>query len=148
MVAIGKAAHAMLDGLRAVFAARLFLRRHCLRAGCARRIRTPALQYFVGGHPIPNEESWKAAKAILEMLADCDEQTLIFFLLSGGGSALVELPLDPRLYLADVQQIHRALVGCGASIEDINAVRKHISAVKGGRLGCCGDVTPRKLHWP
>jgi hydroxypyruvate reductase len=133
VVAIGKAAHAMLDGLRAS------LPRDISFAGIASAPvnpgnARPGMQYFIGGHPIPNEDSWNAAKAILEMLSACDGQTLVFFLLSGGGSALVELPLDPLLNLADVQQIHRVLVGCGAPIEAINTVRKHISAVKGGRL--------------
>jgi glycerate 2-kinase len=138
VVAIGKAAHAMLDGLRAC------LPRDFSFAGIACAPVAPAkpypdIQYFVGGHPIPNEDSWNAAKAILELLAACDEHTLVFFLLSGGGSALVELPLDPLLTLADVQQIHRALVGCGAHIEAINTVRKHISAVKGGRLAAAAN---------
>src|ERR1700688_2417946 len=133
VVAVGKAAHAMLDGLRASLPRDVFF------AGIASAPVTPSnshsdIQYFVGGHPIPNEDSWNAAKAILEMLLACDRQTLVFFLLSGGGSALVELPLDPLLTLADMQQIHRVLIGCGAPIEAINTVRKHISAVKGGRL--------------
>src|SRR5258705_6259930 len=92
------------------------------------------MKYFVGGHPVPNVESWKAAEAILVLLKKCDEKTLVFFLLSGGGSALVELPLDPAQTLDDVQALHRALVTCGAPIEAINTVRKHLSAVKGGRL--------------
>jgi glycerate 2-kinase len=138
VVAIGKAAHAMLDGLRAS------LPRDVSFAGIASAPVSPAnphagIQYFVGGHPIPNEDSWNAAKAILEMLAACDSQTLVFFLLSGGGSALVELPLDPLLNLADMQQIHRVLIGCGAPIEAINTVRKHISAVKGGRLAAAAN---------
>ncbi len=83
---------------------------------------------------MPNAESCKAAEAILALLKKCDEKTLVFFLLSGGGSALVELPLDPAQTLEDVQKLHRALVTCGASIEAINTVRKHFSAVKGGRL--------------
>jgi hydroxypyruvate reductase len=58
----------------------------------------------------------------------------VFFLLSGGGSALVELPLDSAQKLEDVRQLHRALVTCGAPIEAMNTVRKHVSAVKGGRL--------------
>ena len=62
------------------------------------------------------------------------ERTLVFFLLSGGGSALVELPLDPGVTLEDMQALNRVLVTCGASIDEINAVRKHLSAVKGGRL--------------
>ncbi|HEX8871945.1 MAG TPA: DUF4147 domain-containing protein, partial [Candidatus Acidoferrum sp.] len=94
----------------------------------------PGFEYFVAGHPVPNGESWKAAKAVLRLLDSADERTAVFFLLSGGGSALVELPLDPALQLEDVQKIHRALVTCGASIEEINTVRRHLSAVKGGRL--------------
>jgi len=133
VVAIGKAAHAMLDGL-IVILPRDFSFAGIASAPVAPATPQPAIQYFIGGHPIPNEDSWNAAKAILEMLSACDNQTLVFFLLSGGGSALVELPLDPLLTLADMQQIHRALVGCGAPIEAINTVRKHISAVKGGRL--------------
>jgi len=89
---------------------------------------------FVGGHPLPAAESFAAGKAILERLARCDEQTLVFFLVSGGGSSLVEHPLDPGVTLADFQQLHSALVSCGAPIEEINVVRKHLSATKGGRL--------------
>jgi glycerate 2-kinase len=138
VVAIGKAAHAMLDGLRAS------LPRDFSFAGIASGPVTPAkphpgIQYFIGGHPIPNEDSWNAAKAILEMLSACDSQTVVFFLLSGGGSALVELPLDPLITLADMQQVHRVLIGCGAPIEAINTVRKHISAVKGGRLATAAN---------
>src|SRR2546428_6654528 len=92
------------------------------------------MKYFVAGHQLPNAESLKAAEEILALLKKCDEKTLVFFLLSGGGSALVELPLDPRQTLEDVQQIYGALVTCGASIDEINTVRKHLSAVKGGRL--------------
>src|SRR5438270_10624428 len=97
------------------------------------------MKYFVAGHPVPNAESWKAAEAILALLKKCDEKTLVFFLLSGGGSALVELPLDPSQTLEDVQKMHRALVTCGAPIEAINTVRKHISAVKGGRLAAAAQ---------
>jgi hydroxypyruvate reductase len=92
------------------------------------------VQYFVGGHPIPNADSWRAAEATLALLKKCDETTLVFFLLSGGGSALAELPLDSRMTLEDVQQFYRTLVTCGAPIAAMNAVRKHVSAVKGGRL--------------
>ena len=138
VVAIGKAAHAMLDGLRASLPSDFSF------AGIVSAPVSPAkphsgIQYFTGGHPIPNEDSWSAAKAILEMLVACDDQTLVFILLSGGGSALIELPLNPLLNLADVQQIHRVLVGCGAPIEAINSVRKHISAVKGGRLAVAAN---------
>ena len=133
VVGIGKAAHAMVEGLELVLAP--FLRiEGVVSAPTAPRKPAPGLKYFAGGHPTPNAESWKAAEAILALLKRCDEKTLVFFLLSGGGSALVELPLDSTQTLADVQTLHRALVTCGAPIEAINAVRKHLSAVKGGRL--------------
>jgi glycerate 2-kinase len=141
VIAIGKAAHAMVDGLRAS------LPRDISFAGIVSAPTKPAnlheqIEYFVGGHPIPNEQSWDAAKAILRMLGKCGKRTLVFFLLSGGGSALVELPLNEQLSLTDVQEVHRVLVNCGASIEAINTVRKHISAVKGGRLAAtAGDAT-------
>jgi hydroxypyruvate reductase len=94
----------------------------------------PGFRVIAAGHPLPDAGSLEAGRAILDLLNDCDQSTLIFFLLSGGGSSLVELPLDPSVTLADVQALHRTLVNCGASIEEINIVRKHISAVKGGRL--------------
>jgi hydroxypyruvate reductase len=89
---------------------------------------------MAAGHPIPDEGSVAAAQAIIDLLSGCDGRTLIVFLISGGGSSLVELPHDPAISLEDVQELNRLLVSCGASIAEINAVRKHLSAVKGGRL--------------
>src|SRR6266852_5945662 len=133
VVAIGKAAHAMVDGLAQVLAP--FVRfEGVVSSPTAPQRPAAGMKYFVAGHPVPNAESWKAAEAILALLKKCDEKTLVFFLLSGGGSALVELPLDPAQTLEDVQRMHRAMVTCGAPIDEINIIRKHISAVKGGRL--------------
>ena len=141
VVAIGKAAHAMVDGLALVLAPFVRLKGVVAAPTVARRPLI-GMKYFVAGHPVPNAESWKAAEAILALLEKCDEKTLVFFLLSGGGSALVELPLDPSQTLEDVQKMHWALVTCGAPIEAINSVRKHISAVKGGRLAAAArDAT-------
>src|SRR5467141_1637516 len=138
VVAIGKAAHAMVDGLALVLAP--FVRLEgVVSAPTAARKPLTGMKYFVAGHPVPNAESWKAAEAILTLLKKCDEKTLVFFLLSGGGSALVELPLDPAQSLEDVQKVHRALVTCGAPIDEVNTVRKHISAVKGGRLAAAAE---------
>jgi glycerate 2-kinase len=138
VVTIGKAAHAMVDGLAAVLAP--FVRfQGVVSAPTAVRKPLAGMKYFVAGHPVPNEESWKAAEAVLALLKSCDEKTLVFFLLSGGGSALVELPLDRVQTLEDVRQLHRALVTCGAPIDAINTVRKHVSAVKGGRLAAAAN---------
>jgi len=141
VVAIGKAAHSMVDGLSLVLAP--FVRfEGVVSAPTPPKKPLPGLKYFIAGHPVPTEESWRAAQAILELLNACDQKALVFFLLSGGGSALVELPLDPRQNLADVQHIYQALVTCGAPIEAINTVRKHLSAVKGGRLAAAaGNAT-------
>jgi glycerate 2-kinase len=138
VVAMGKAAHAMMDGLALVLTP--FVRfEGVVSAPMEPRKALPGIRYFVGGHPIPNEESWKAAEAILTLLKSCDEKTLVFFLLSGGGSALAELPLDPRQTMKDIQQLHHALVTCGAPIDAINTIRKHVSAVKGGRLAAAAN---------
>ncbi len=138
VVAIGKAAHAMVDGLELVLSP--FLRiEGVVSAPTPARRPVPGMKYFIGGHPVPNAESWKAAEAILALLKRCDEKTLVFFLLSGGGSALVELPLDSRQTLEDVQKLHRTLVSCGAPIHALNTVRKHLSAVKGGRLAAAAQ---------
>jgi len=133
VVAMGKAAHAMVEGL--VLALAPFVGfEGVVSAPLPPRKKVPGLKYFAAGHPVPNDESLKAAEAVLALLRRCDEKTLVFFLLSGGGSALVELPLDSRQTLEDVRQAHRALVTCAASIDEINTVRKHLSAAKGGRL--------------
>lgn len=133
VVAIGKAAHAMVTGLEGILPRGTSVS-GVVVAPVAPERGVPGMEYFVGGHPVPNAESWKSAEAILRLLESCDERTVVIFLLSGGGSALVELPLYGEMTLGDVQAVHRALVTCGAPIEAMNTVRKHLSAVKGGRL--------------
>jgi len=133
VVAMGKAAHPMVEGLVLSLAPFVGFE-GVVSAPSFPKKAVPGLKYFAAGHPVPNEESWKAAEAILTLLKKCDEKTLVLFLLSGGGSTLVELPLDTKETLEDVRQMHRALVTCGANIDEINTVRKHVSAVKGGRL--------------
>jgi hydroxypyruvate reductase len=93
------------------------------------------LPVIVGGHPLPNAGSLEAASRALKMLrANDSEETLVLFLISGGGSALFELPIDAAITLDDLQSVNRALVGCGAVISEMNVVRRFLSAVKGGRL--------------
>jgi glycerate 2-kinase len=142
VVAMGKAAHAMLEGLRALLPGEIRFE-GVVCAPVAPLGRMPGIAYFVGGHPTPNEQSMEAAKAILEVLRRCDDKTLVFFLVSGGGSSLVELPLNPEQTLADIQKMNKVLVTCGASIEAINIVRKHLSAVKGGRLAAAAPAATK-----
>ena len=133
VIGIGKAAHAMVEGLASLLG-REYPLEGIVAAPTPPLVAIAGMKYFVGGHPTPDDQSWKAAESILALLSECDEKTVVFFLLSGGGSALAELPLDGRQTLEDVRQMHRALVTCGAPIEAMNTVRKHVSAVKGGRL--------------
>jgi glycerate 2-kinase len=132
VIAIGKAAHAMLSGFAQLFPD---LRFTGVASTPTRPTNpVPGISYFVGGHPLPNELSFLAAEAALSLLHTCRQNSLVVFLLSGGGSALMEFPLGPRQSLGDIRALNQLLVTCGASIEEINAVRKHVSAVKGGRL--------------
>ncbi len=108
------------------------------------------IQFFPGGHPSPNGASFAGARAALTLLnglpRDAAPDTLCFFLISGGASAMMELPLDSSITLADTASFHRALVGSGASITEINCIRKHFSAVKGGRLAqAAGNSIRRSL---
>jgi glycerate 2-kinase len=142
VVAIGKAAHAMLKGLQALLPEQTEIA-GVLCAPTPPHRAEKGVRYFAGGHPIPNAQSLEAAAAILGLLQECDAGTLVFFLLSGGGSALVELPLDTQMGLAEVQHLYRVLVTCGASITEINAVRKHVSAVKGGQLAAAAGAATK-----
>jgi len=94
----------------------------------------PELTYFEGGHPEPNAASLASAKTAVALLNTLTEADNVIFLISGGGSALFELPKDVSISLADLQETNRLLVRSGATIAEINRVRKRISAVKGGGL--------------
>ena len=94
------------------------------------------IRFIPGAHPVANEDSRHAAQAILQQLRDepASETTLCLFLISGGASSMVEVPLDSAIGIDDTAAFHRALVHSGAPIVQMNALRKHFSAVKGGRL--------------
>jgi hydroxypyruvate reductase len=132
-IAIGKASVAMARGLAESLSPD-FRAEGIIVAPTAASGLPEGFREIVAGHPVPDKGSFAAGRAILDLLAATNQLTLVFFLLSGGGSALVELPLDPNIALEEMQALNRVLVTCGASIDEINAVRKHLSAVKGGRL--------------
>lgn len=91
------------------------------------------IEVVEAGHPVPDVQGAAAVQRILALLSDLTPDDLVICLLSGGGSALLSLPA-PGISLAEKQSINRALLRCGAPIDEINCVRKHLSAVKGGRL--------------
>jgi hydroxypyruvate reductase len=130
IVSIGKAAHTMVDALTA----RVGPLEGIVVAPITPEPFQPGFEYFRGGHPLPNADSVKAARAILAGLDAQNDASLVIFMISGGGSALCEKPIDDSISLQDVIATNKALVLSGAPIARINAIRKHLSAVKGGRL--------------
>lgn len=127
VIALGKAAPGMARGAAAVLGASsgLVVTDH--------PEEVPAgYELVVGDHPLPGKESVRAGRRALEVAAR--SQLPVLFLISGGGSALCELPA-PGLELADLVATTRLLLASGAGIDEINLVRRHLSAVKGGRLG-------------
>jgi len=90
-------------------------------------------QITEAGHPVPDENGIKGTGKILDFLQKAGEKDLIFSLISGGGSALLPYPVGDITF-SDKQEITRQLLACGASITEINAVRKHLSSSKGGQM--------------
>ena len=123
-----------------------------------RQFRIPVRsEVIVGGHPLPDANSLIAGERIVELLESCGKDALIVFLISGGGSALVELPVSQSISLGDLRTTNQVLISCGATIREINLVRKRLSRIKGGGLGwivknstCVGlylsDVNPGDLR--
>jgi hydroxypyruvate reductase len=91
------------------------------------------IEIVEASHPVPDESGHRAAQRVLEMVNDLGPDDLVLALISGGGSALLSLPA-PGLSFADKQAVNAALLRSGAAIGEINTVRKHLSAIKGGRL--------------
>lgn len=101
----------------------------------------PGICCLEAGHPVPDENSFAATQAVLDMTADLSPADTVLFLLSGGGSALFEKPLVPG---AELQAITRQLLACGADIVEMNTIRKRLSAVKGGRFAA--HCAPAKVQ--
>ena len=139
VISIGKAGHSMAAALEAQLGSGLegiVATVEAASAEPASQVR--GFRYFYGGHPSPTAESIRAAEAILKSLTALDSTSLVIFMISGGGSSIVEKPVatmkDEEISLPDLAATYRALVNSGAPIAEINAIRKHLSAVKGGRL--------------
>ncbi len=131
VVSIGKAGHTLVEALEAQVGRRL---EGIVASSLDPGAQVHGFRYFRGGHPTPNLDSVRAAEAILKSLNAQTASSLVIFMLSGGGSAIAEKPIDEEISLEDLIATYRALVLSGAPIAEINAIRKHLSAVKGGRL--------------
>jgi glycerate 2-kinase len=132
VISLGKAGHTMVEALiQQVGESSL---EGIVASSVEPSAQVRGFRYFRGGHPVPNAESVRAANAIRKAVDAQTAASLVIFLLSGGGSSIVEKPIDEEISLDDLIATYRALVHSGAPIAEINAIRKHLSAVKGGRL--------------
>lgn len=132
-VAVGKAARPMASALSEALGERLTA--GVVAAPASEVLLPDCWRVFAGGHPLPNIESLNAARAAFELLRRANvESAPVIFLISGGGSAMMEWPRDERTTLDELRAMNEALVSCGASIGEINCVRRAVSAVKGGGL--------------
>lgn len=91
------------------------------------------IEIVEAAHPVPDEAGWRAAQRLMQVVQGLRENDTVLCLISGGGSALLPLPID-GLTLAHKQAVNRALLASGATITEMNCVRRHLSAIKGGRL--------------
>lgn len=151
-VAIGKAARPMASALSEILGERLTAGvitapsiKHSQTSAATTKTNASATlivnplpacwRVFEGGHPLPNLASLQAAQAAFDLLHRANlEQAIVIFLLSGGGSALMEWPRDEATTLEDLRKTNETLVSCGADIAEINAVRRAVSQIKGGGL--------------
>ena len=131
VIAIGKAAHSMLTALHEQTGGHF---EGIVASPVEPEFHVRGFRYFLGGHPLPNADSVRGADAMLKSLNTLNEASLVIYLISGGGSATVEKPIDDEISLDDLIETYRVLVHSGATISEINAIRKHLSAIKGGRL--------------
>jgi hydroxypyruvate reductase len=131
VISMGKAGHSMAEAFANIVGTGL--------GGIVACPDLPAAQlfgfrYFAGGHPLPNDDSFRAGDAFLRAVRGTSPETLVVYLISGGASAIAERPISPNISLNDLVKTYEALVHSGAPIAEINSIRKHLSAIKGGRL--------------
>jgi glycerate 2-kinase len=102
---------------------------------------TGPIKIVEAGHPVPDEAGLNGAASIADILSNTTSRDLVLCLMSGGGSALMTSPA-PGITLADLQALTQVLLGCGATINEINTIRKHISQLKGGQLARLASPSP------
>jgi hydroxypyruvate reductase len=131
VIGAGKASAAMARAMEEILDQRLNSGIVITKYGHA--LSLDKIQVIEAGHPVPDEAGYQGARQIVGFLEQVDEKDLVFFLISGGGSALLPFPVE-GLALEEKQNVTKILLSVGANIHEINTLRKHLSRVKGGRL--------------
>ena len=132
LVAIGKAAFQMSRALTEMVKGRAVAGVMVTSAKPEQEL--DGFKTYMGGHPYPDQQSFGAAAVTQDLLHSLGREDLLIYLLSGGGSAICERPISETISLEDCREFYRLLVTCGANIVDMNVLRKHFSAIKGGCL--------------
>lgn len=132
IIGFGKAAAAMARGVEEVLGNRLTSGIVNIKYGHLDKV-SPKIKVNEAGHPVPDKAGIRGANEIINLVRQCTEKDLVLCVISGGGSAIFPSPQD-GITLAEKQETTKLLLGCGADITEINAIRKHISKVKGGQL--------------
>lgn len=154
LIGVGKASLSMGEAVETIFGSHITRGLLVTNRYASTAVKS---EVIVAGHPLPDPNSIRAGKRIVELVRSCGADSLIVFLISGGGSSLVEVPLSDSISLQDLRTMNRMLVNSGAPIAEMNIVRKSISRIKGGRLGqlaaksrCVGlfisDVNPGDIR--
>ena len=127
----GKASAAMAAGIEKILGPRITAGLINVKYGHGQKLKYIRLQE--AGHPLPDENGLQGTWAMTKMLSNLQENDLVIFLISGGGSALLPAPI-PGISLQEKQKVTDLLLSCGATIQEINTLRKHLSFLKGGGL--------------
>ncbi|MCK5403445.1 glycerate-2-kinase family protein, partial [Candidatus Bathyarchaeota archaeon] len=133
VIGAGKASGAMAEAINEILQKRITTGFVNIPRSVNQGLKTGSIKLNEAGHPIPDKEGVKGARCIMELLENVKENDLIISLISGGGSALLPLPAG-NITLTEMQNLTNNLLKCGAKIDEINIVRKHVSNIKGGRL--------------
>jgi hydroxypyruvate reductase len=131
VVGLGKAGAPMAAAVEAILGERITRGVVVTKYGHAQPTRT--IRIHEAGHPVPDDAGMAGAQAVLDQVTGLNPDDLVLVLISGGGSALTPAPVD-GITLAEKQALTKALLACGADIREMNALRKHISRMKGGQL--------------
>lgn len=132
IIGFGKAAAQMASGLYAILGDKI--QEGVIVVKDPTKARLPdGVEMLIGTHPVPDGKSESAGKRLLEFCNSCGPNELVFGVISGGASSLMEMPAD-GLSLDDLSKTTQALLSCGATIHEMNCIRKHLSQIKGGRL--------------
>lgn len=131
VIGAGKATAPMAKALEEILGSRISGGAIAVKPGHSAELEI--IRQIEGGHPVPNEGSVAAAREIAEIADGAGEHDLVINIISGGGSALLTLPHE-GISLEDLQETTLELLACGAPIQEMNCIRKHLSGIKGGRL--------------